>query len=101
MDAAWSQAQPTILAPARDAPRQTDQLESTTRDAESQRLLRPDRDVSYEDVLAHPDDIDLNFAFAQGQIQRAELRGAAATLERLLLINADLPRVRLLYAIVL
>jgi hypothetical protein len=90
-----------IIAPTREAPHQTEEIENVTRDAESQRLLRPDRLVTYEDVLAHPDEIDLNFAFAQGQIQRGELRGAAATLERILLINPDLPRVRLLYAIVL
>lgn len=101
---AWAQGQQqpnVILAPTRDAPRQAEEIESATRDSESQRLLRPDRLVTYEDVLTRPDDIDLNFAFAQGQIQRGELRGAAATLERILLINPDLPRVRLLYAIVL
>ena len=91
----------TIINPARDATRQNEELERATRESESQRLLRPGREVTYEDVLAHPDDIDLNFAFAQGQIQRGELRGAASTLERIILINPDLPRVRLLYAIVL
>jgi hypothetical protein len=99
---AQAQQQPNvILGPTRDVQRQTEEIESATRESESQRLLRPDRAVTYEDVLQRPDDVDLNFAFAQGQIQRGELRGAAATLERILLINSELPRVRLLYAIVL
>ncbi|HEX9464675.1 MAG TPA: tetratricopeptide repeat protein [Alphaproteobacteria bacterium] len=90
-----------ILEPLRQAPRQTDQLQDTSGAAESQRLLRPDRVVTYDDVMAAPDDIDLNFAYAQTQIGRGDLHGAAATLERIILINPDLPRVRLLYAIVL
>src|SRR3954469_17337852 len=79
VDPVWAQAQQpnVILAPTRDAPRQTEEIESATRESESQRLLRPDRAVTYEDILQRPDDIDLNFAFAQGQIQRGELRGAA------------------------
>ena len=87
--------------PAREAPRQTDQIQDASRDSVLLRLLQSGRDVAYEDILEHPDDIDLNFAFAQTQLARGDLRGAAATLERILLINADLPRVRLLYAITL
>jgi tetratricopeptide (TPR) repeat protein len=64
-------------------------------------ILRVERIVTFEDVLAAPDDIDLNFAYAQAQIARGDARGATATLERILLIEPDLPRVRLLYAIVL
>ncbi len=71
------------------------------RDAEAQRLLRPDRFVTYQDVLANPDDVDINFAYAQIQIARGDVRSAGATLERILLVSPDLPRVRLLYAIVL
>jgi tetratricopeptide (TPR) repeat protein len=63
--------------------------------------LRVERVVTFLDVLANPDDIDLNFAYAQVQVARGDVRGAAATLERVLLIDPDLPRVRLLYAIVL
>ena len=90
-----------ILEPLRQAPRQSEELQGTSGAAESQRLLRPDREVTYDDLLAHPDDIELNFAYAQIQISRGDLHGAAATLERIILINPELPRVRLLYAIVL
>lgn len=64
-------------------------------------LLRPTRVVTFLDVLANPDDVELNFAYAQLQIARGDVRGAAATLERILFVDPDLPRVRLLYAIVL
>ena len=58
-------------------------------------------DVTWDQVLAHPDDIDLNYRFALTQIKQGNLRGAAATLERLLMINPALDQVRLVYAIVL
>lgn len=69
--------------------------------APSDPLSRPERFVTFQDVLANPDNVDLNFAYAQTQIARGDVRGAAATLERILLVEPDLPRVRLLYAIVL
>ena len=90
-----------VIGPALQAPRRASEIQETGREAESQRLLRPDREVTYEDILRNPDDIDTNFAYAQIQIARGDVRSAAATLERILLINQDLPRVRLLYAIVL
>jgi len=57
--------------------------------------------VTFEDVLKDPDNIDLNFRYAQDQIARGELVGASATLERILLIKPNLVDVRLLYAVVL
>lgn len=57
--------------------------------------------ITYQQVLADPDNIDLNYRYAQGQIARGEMRGALATLERLLMLNPNLHRVRLLYALVL
>ncbi len=99
---AQTQTQPNvILGPLREAPRETEQIQGTSGTAENQRLLQPDRPVTFDDVLAHPDDVDLNYAYAQIQIQRGDLHGAAATLERIILIAPDLPRVRLLYAVVL
>jgi tetratricopeptide (TPR) repeat protein len=96
-----SQPPSSLLDPTREAPRRAGEIQDTARESEAQRLLQPDRIVSYEDVLRAPDDIDVNFAYAQIQIARGDVRSAAATLERILLIEPDLPRVRLLYAIVL
>ena len=57
--------------------------------------------VTYEDVLKDPDNIQLNFRYAQNQISKNELLGASSTLERILLIDPNLIDVRLLYAVVL
>lgn len=57
--------------------------------------------VTYEDILKDPDNIPLNARYAQEQIARGELLSAAATLERILLVDPNLPDVRLLYAVVL
>ena len=57
--------------------------------------------VTYEDILKDPDNIGLNARYAQDQIARGELLSAAATLERILLVNPNLVDVRLLYAVVL
>src|SRR5690606_34823304 len=57
--------------------------------------------VTLEQVLAAPDDLELNYRFAQTQIADGDLRGAMSTLERILLTRPELARVRLLYAIVL
>lgn len=57
--------------------------------------------VTYEDILKDPDNIELNARYAQDQIARGELLSAAATLERILLVNPNLADARLLYAVVL
>lgn len=57
--------------------------------------------VSYADVLKDPDNVDLNFRYAKSQIAQGNVLGAAATLERILLVSPDLPQIRLTYAIVL
>ena len=57
--------------------------------------------ITYAQILADPDNIDLNFQYARNQAAEGDLRGAAGTLERILLINPKLPQVRLIYAIVL
>jgi tetratricopeptide (TPR) repeat protein len=63
--------------------------------------LQPSAPVTFEQVMADPDNIDLNFRYAQSQVARGDVKGAAATLERLLLIDPNLTRVRLFYGIVL
>lgn len=57
--------------------------------------------VTYAEVLADPDNIDLNFRYALTQVRNGNVRGAGATLERILLLRPDLAVVRVLYAIVL
>ncbi len=57
--------------------------------------------VTYADVLRNPDDVELNLRFARGQVTQGNIRGAAATLERILLVDPDLAQVRLFYAVVL
>ena len=61
----------------------------------------PFNPVTYGDVLAHPDDLDINYRWARTQIARGDLKGASATLERMLLVNPDQPGMRFLYGVVL
>ncbi len=71
--------------------------------AEASKLEASEADMSitYDQILAKPDDVELNYRYARAQIARGELKSAAATLERVLLVNPDLAKVRLLYAVVL
>ncbi len=57
--------------------------------------------VTFDQVMRDPDNIDLNFRFARQKVQEGDLRGAATSLERILLVAPTLSQVRLLYAIVL
>lgn len=77
------------------------ELEKRRREAEQKRGALPTRKVTFADILANPDDIELNLAFAQNQIADGNVQGASATYERILLIQPENARVRLLYAIVL
>ena len=81
--------------------RQQERSESASQASEALRPLAPGERVTYEDVLQHPDDVELNYRFAQTQVADGNLRGAASTLERILLLSPDLARVRVLYAVVL
>jgi len=92
--------------PARETTRPGAETRSTVRGRDAQREsertgLLDGRDVRYGEVLARPDDIALNFEWAKTQIRKGDLLGASATLERILLRAPNLPRVRVLYAIVL
>jgi len=57
-------------------------------------------DVAFEQILAAPGDLDLNERFARQQIKQGDLRGAATTLERILILAPGRDRTRLLYAAV-
>ncbi|MCC6467086.1 MAG: tetratricopeptide repeat protein [Alphaproteobacteria bacterium] len=59
------------------------------------------RAVTFEDVLKDPDNVELNFDYARTLVAQGDLKGAASTLERMLLNYPDLAQVRLFYAIVL
>ena len=59
------------------------------------------RDISFEAILARPDDVALNFQYAREQVARRDVLGAASTLQRILLVNPSLDPVRLFYAAVL
>jgi tetratricopeptide (TPR) repeat protein len=77
------------------------EIEKRRREAEQKRGALPTRKVTFADILANPDDIELNLAYAQNQIADGNVQGASATYERILLIQPENARVRLLYAIVL
>ncbi len=76
-------------------------VRTSDKSKEKERLKRFETGVTYEDVLKDPDNIDLNFRYAQERIAQNDLLGASATLERILLVNPNLADVRLLYAVVL
>ncbi len=57
--------------------------------------------VTYEQVLADPDNVDLNLRYAKSQVARGDLLAASATLERILMVHPDLAQVRLFYGLVL
>ncbi|TDQ84025.1 hypothetical protein A8950_0571 [Dongia mobilis] len=57
--------------------------------------------VSYDQVLEDPDNIELGYRYALTQIRRDDLLGASATLDRLILLAPGEPNIRALRAIVL
>lgn len=57
--------------------------------------------ISFAEILKAPGDLDLNERFAREQIAKGDLRGAASTLERILILAPGRDRTRLLYAAVL
>jgi len=81
--------------------RESERAQRAFEASERLRPLEPGEVVTYQDILQHPDDVELNYRYAQSQVAAGELRGAASTLERILLLAPDLARVRLLYAVVL
>lgn len=57
--------------------------------------LRQQYNAAFQETMRKPDDLDVLFRFASLATQVGDLEGAISALERMLLINADLPRVRL------
>lgn len=65
------------------------------------KLSEESPDVTYAQVLESPDDPALNYAYARTQVRKGDLKGAAATLERMLMVDPGLDQIRLFYAVVL
>src|SRR4029453_10378222 len=57
--------------------------------------LRGQYDAAFQETMRKPADLDVLFRFASLATQIGDLEGAISALERMLLINAALPRVRL------
>lgn len=73
----------------------------TARRAQQKLTLDKIQKVSFEDILKDPDNVNLNFRYAQQQVAQSDLLGAMGTLERILAVNPDLHEIRLFYAVVL
>jgi hypothetical protein len=52
-------------------------------------------DAAFQEMLAKPADLDVLFKFATIATRTGDYEGAVSALERMLLVNPDLPRVRL------
>jgi len=52
-------------------------------------------DEAFQEMLRQPANLDVLFRFAAVASQTGDIEGAISALERMLLINANLPRVRL------
>ena len=57
--------------------------------------------VTYQQILANPDDLKLNLEYARQAVASGRLQEAASALERLLLHRPNWDAVRLFYALVL
>jgi len=63
--------------------------------AASKSDLEREYDAAFQEMLKQPANLDVLFRFATIASRTGDLEGAISALERMLLINADLPRVRL------
>lgn len=97
------QAKPNVDEQAKEAPRPVLVEKKAAGASDAARAASPEQggDVTYEQVLRNPDDVDLNRRYAQQQIRKGDLRGASSTLERLSMLRAGDASVRLLHGVVL
>jgi hypothetical protein len=91
---------PNVDRESRDASRRG-AVERKAADAAALASKAGSEDITFDQILAAPGDLDLNERFAREQINRGDLRGAATTLERILILAPGRDRTRLLYAAVL
>ena len=84
--------------PEREAPaaaeRALEGLEEAGSSAEASRARITGPDITYGAVLADPDNIALNLAYARAQAGAGDLKGARSTLERVLLLAPQEAQVR-------
>ncbi|MFA5139693.1 MAG: tetratricopeptide repeat protein [Elusimicrobiota bacterium] len=101
--AGMASAQPVVKETehTQQAVTQTQQVSQTAVQAADQSATEGAGDITYEQILADPDNVDLNYRYAKLQVARGEIRDAAGTLERILIKNPGLAQVRLFYAVVL
>jgi len=89
-----------IQEPERKKAVQTE-VDKAAEEARKREVSGGEAEVTYEAVLADPDNVSLNYRYARAQVKKGNLRGAVSTLERILMIKPDATQARLLYAIVL
>jgi len=83
---------------------QRDISDDTTNSVEEQSIrtsMEQGPDVTYEQILADPDNLSLNMRYAQTQIRNGDIKGASGTLERMMILMPDNMNIKLLYAAVL
>ncbi|MFI5362469.1 MAG: tetratricopeptide repeat protein [Elusimicrobiota bacterium] len=85
----------------RPAGAETTQQQSAQAASAAAKLEAGEADVTYAQVLKDPDNIALNERFANKQVRNGELKGASATLERILMLDPNRPNIRMFYAVVL
>lgn len=81
--------------------RTQEQVRKTSEEAQKTVLKDSVEKVTYAEVMKDPDNIELNYKYARYQVSRGDILKAAGTLERVLMVNPELSRVRLLYASIL
>ena len=78
-----------------------EKVSKAAEEAEEKRTLEGVAKINYEAIMNDPDNVELNFRYANQQIDDNNLVGASATLERILMLDPKLTKVRFFYAVVL
>ena len=84
-----------VLAAAPPVLAQTPAAAQATPAATTKGDLEKQYDAAFQEMLRQPANLDVLFKFASLASQTGDLEGAISALERMLLINPNLPRVRL------
>ena len=95
-----AQTEEEIRRPDREVAIQQE-VQKVSDEAARRAALESKETVTYEQVLADPDNLELNYRYAQAQIKRGDLLGASVTLERLLMLRPEQAEYRYLYGMVL